>query len=102
MGMGGLTLVKNWRREANEAAAVCVCVWGCQEARLPQLPLLDEGLEPPRHGPGPRPPPRLPAAARLTWGRQAYRLLAAEQYAQGWDYPLHLGVTEVVLARPRA
>jgi len=25
---------------------------------------------------------------------QAYRLLAAEMYAQGWDYPLHLGVTE--------
>ena len=25
---------------------------------------------------------------------QAYRLLAAEQYALGWDYPLHLGVTE--------
>lgn len=22
---------------------------------------------------------------------QAYRLLAAEQYAKGWDYPLHLG-----------
>ncbi len=28
---------------------------------------------------------------------QAYRLLAEEQYARGWDYPLHLGVTE---ARP--
>ena len=26
---------------------------------------------------------------------QAYRLLAEEQYARGWDYPLHLGVTEV-------
>ncbi|KAK7402132.1 hypothetical protein VNO78_14152 [Psophocarpus tetragonolobus] len=25
---------------------------------------------------------------------QAYRLLVAEMYAQGWDYPLHLGVTE--------
>ena len=25
---------------------------------------------------------------------QAYRLLAEEQYAKGWDYPLHLGVTE--------
>lgn len=25
---------------------------------------------------------------------QAYRLLAAEQYRLGWDYPLHLGVTE--------
>lgn len=25
---------------------------------------------------------------------QAYRLLAAEQYSLGWDYPLHLGVTE--------
>eukprot|EP00291_Cryptomonas_curvata_P000633 CAMPEP_0172178732 /NCGR_PEP_ID=MMETSP1050-20130122/16211_1 /TAXON_ID=233186 /ORGANISM="Cryptomonas curvata, Strain CCAP979/52" /LENGTH=371 /DNA_ID=CAMNT_0012851507 /DNA_START=10 /DNA_END=1121 /DNA_ORIENTATION=- len=25
---------------------------------------------------------------------QAYRLLSAEMYAQGWDYPLHLGVTE--------
>ncbi len=25
---------------------------------------------------------------------QAYRLLAAEMYALGWDYPLHLGVTE--------
>ncbi|CAM9771873.1 unnamed protein product, partial [Scytosiphon promiscuus] len=25
---------------------------------------------------------------------QAYRLLAAEQYRRGWDYPLHLGVTE--------
>ncbi|KDD71821.1 GcpE, partial [Helicosporidium sp. ATCC 50920] len=24
----------------------------------------------------------------------AYRLLAEEQYARGWDYPLHLGVTE--------
>ena len=24
----------------------------------------------------------------------AYRLLAAEMYALGWDYPLHLGVTE--------
>lgn len=22
---------------------------------------------------------------------QAYRLLAAEQYLKGWDYPLHLG-----------
>jgi GcpE protein len=28
---------------------------------------------------------------------QAYRLLAEEQYARGWDYPLHLGVTEVGL-----
>lgn len=26
---------------------------------------------------------------------QAYRLLAEEQYNNGWDYPLHLGVTEV-------
>ena len=26
---------------------------------------------------------------------QAYRLLAEEQYNRGWDYPLHLGVTEV-------
>ena len=25
---------------------------------------------------------------------QAYRLLVAEMHAQGWDYPLHLGVTE--------
>ena len=25
---------------------------------------------------------------------QAYRLLAAEQYRLGWNYPLHLGVTE--------
>ena len=25
---------------------------------------------------------------------QAYRLLAEEQYSRGWDYPLHLGVTE--------
>ncbi|KAL1361595.1 hypothetical protein HN51_009944 [Arachis hypogaea] len=25
---------------------------------------------------------------------QAYRLLVSEMYAQGWDYPLHLGVTE--------
>lgn len=25
---------------------------------------------------------------------QAYRLLAAEQYRRGWDYPMHLGVTE--------
>ena len=25
---------------------------------------------------------------------QAYRLLVAEMYALGWDYPLHLGVTE--------
>ena len=25
---------------------------------------------------------------------QAYRLLAATQYELGWDYPLHLGVTE--------
>jgi (E)-4-hydroxy-3-methylbut-2-enyl-diphosphate synthase len=25
---------------------------------------------------------------------QAYRLLAEEQYNRGWDYPLHLGVTE--------
>jgi (E)-4-hydroxy-3-methylbut-2-enyl-diphosphate synthase len=25
---------------------------------------------------------------------QAYRLLASEMYALGWDYPLHLGVTE--------
>jgi hypothetical protein len=30
---------------------------------------------------------------------QAYRLLAEEMYTKGWDYPLHLGVTEV---RPRA
>ena len=28
-------------------------------------------------------------------GLQAYRLLAEEMYAKGWDYPLHLGVTEV-------
>lgn len=27
-------------------------------------------------------------------GEQAYRLLAAEMYTKGWDYPLHLGVTE--------
>ena len=26
---------------------------------------------------------------------QAYRLLSEEMYAKGWDYPLHLGVTEV-------
>ncbi len=26
---------------------------------------------------------------------QAYRLLSEEMYARGWDYPLHLGVTEV-------
>ncbi len=26
---------------------------------------------------------------------QAYRLLAEEMYNNGWDYPLHLGVTEV-------
>lgn len=26
---------------------------------------------------------------------QAYRLLAEEMYSAGWDYPLHLGVTEV-------
>ena len=25
---------------------------------------------------------------------QAYRLLASELYKRGWDYPLHLGVTE--------
>ncbi|CAM9351514.1 unnamed protein product [Chrysoparadoxa australica] len=25
---------------------------------------------------------------------QAYRLLAADQYRRGWDYPIHLGVTE--------
>merc|ERR1719387_518112 len=25
---------------------------------------------------------------------QAYRLLAREMYKLGWDYPLHLGVTE--------
>ncbi|MFS7957092.1 putative (E)-4-hydroxy-3-methylbut-2-enyl-diphosphate synthase (ferredoxin) [Helianthus anomalus] len=25
---------------------------------------------------------------------QVYRLLVAEMYVQGWDYPLHLGVTE--------
>ena len=25
---------------------------------------------------------------------QAYRLLAEEMYDRGWDYPLHLGVTE--------
>jgi (E)-4-hydroxy-3-methylbut-2-enyl-diphosphate synthase len=25
---------------------------------------------------------------------QAYRLLAEEMYAKGWDYPMHLGVTE--------
>jgi len=25
---------------------------------------------------------------------QAYRLLASEMYKEGWDYPLHLGVTE--------
>lgn len=27
---------------------------------------------------------------------QAYRLLAEEMYKKGWDYPLHLGVTEVL------
>jgi len=31
---------------------------------------------------------------------QAYRLLAEEQYARGWDYPLHLGVTEARALRP--
>lgn len=25
---------------------------------------------------------------------EAYRLLAAEMLREGWDYPLHLGVTE--------
>jgi len=25
---------------------------------------------------------------------QAYRLLVSEMYANNWDYPLHLGVTE--------
>lgn len=28
---------------------------------------------------------------------QAYRLLAEEMYTKGWDYPLHLGVTEVLI-----
>ena len=27
---------------------------------------------------------------------QAYRLLAAEQYAKGWDYPLHLGYVVII------
>ena len=27
---------------------------------------------------------------------QAYRLLSEEMYSNGWDYPLHLGVTEVI------
>lgn len=27
---------------------------------------------------------------------QAYRLLSEEMYLKGWDYPLHLGVTEVI------
>lgn len=31
---------------------------------------------------------------------QAYRLLAEEMYAKGWDYPLHLGVTEVRYTGP--
>ncbi len=33
---------------------------------------------------------------------QAYRLLSEEMYLKGWDYPLHLGVTEVnsLLQRP--
>ena len=30
---------------------------------------------------------------------QAYRLLAEEMYTKGWDYPLHLGVTEVLICR---
>ena len=29
---------------------------------------------------------------------QAYRLLSEEMYLKGWDYPLHLGVTEVAPA----
>lgn len=29
---------------------------------------------------------------------QAYRLLAEEMYSNGWDYPLHLGVTEVCIS----
>ena len=31
---------------------------------------------------------------------QAYRLLSEEMYAKGWDYPLHLGVTEVSSTLP--
>lgn len=27
---------------------------------------------------------------------QAYRLLSEEMHLKGWDYPLHLGVTEVM------
>ncbi|KAG6779919.1 hypothetical protein POTOM_016321 [Populus tomentosa] len=33
-------------------------------------------------------------ASNLVVMVQAYRLLVAEMYVQGWDYPLHLGVTE--------
>lgn len=38
-------------------------------------------------------PPLLQASNPLVMV-QAYRLLAEEQYNRGWDYPLHLGVTE--------
>ena len=37
------------------------------------------------------PSPFLPQASNPLVMVQAYRLLAAEQYAKGWDYPLHLG-----------
>ena len=40
------------------------------------------------------PLPPLPQASNPLVMVQAYRLLAEEQYNRGWDYPLHLGVTE--------
>ncbi len=36
----------------------------------------------------------LPQASNPLVMVQAYRLLSEEMYTRGWDYPLHLGVTE--------
>lgn len=62
-----------------------------RRTRLCGMPV--PALHPCADTPSPCPTPSLQASNPLVMV-QAYRLLAEEQYARGWDYPLHLGVTE--------
>lgn len=72
----------------------CVCCWAagrCPPSH-PYCALIGRPLLPV--------PPLLQASNPLVMV-QAYRLLAEEQYNRGWDYPLHLGVTEAGAWRGR-
>ena len=75
-----------WMGKRGGASAAWLLALGVPAARPCPLTSPSPSLAPP---PGPRPQASNPLVMV-----QAYRLLAEEQYNRGWDYPLHLGVTE--------